>query len=264
MSRKGTITYAPPLVGAKEPTRPGVARLTLVEMRKMVDTRSGKWLMGIIVLLSLAAVVIGVIVGTRADRRFENLFLFSMLPTAVLLPVLGILLVTTEWSQRTALSTFTLVPQRERVAVAKLAAGVAFSVLALVACLTVSAAGNLYLVAADRGSGGWDLAPADVWQALLVVVLSVVMGVAFGMALLSSPLAIVLYFLLPILLTTISGIVRSVQDTMRWLDFNQASSPLIGERLTGEQWAQVATSSALWILLPLALGFLRLMRSELK
>jgi ABC-2 type transport system permease protein len=258
------VTYAPPLVGAKEPTRPGLGRLTLVEMRKMVDTRSGKWLMGIIVLLSVAVVTIGVIVGTRADRRFENLFVFSLLPTAVLLPVLGILLVTSEWSQRTALTTFTLVPQRERIAVAKLLAGLAFSVLSLLVCLAVSAAGNLVLVSLDRGSGGWQLAQADIWQALLVVVLSVVMGVAFGMVFLSSPLAIVLYFLLPIIISAVNGIVRSIQDTMQWLDFNQASSPLIGERLTDEQWAQLATSSALWILLPLVLGFIRLMRSELK
>jgi ABC-2 type transport system permease protein len=39
---------------------------------------------------------------------------------------------------------------------------------------------------------------------------------------------------------------------------------LIGERLTGEQWGQLATASALWILLPLVLGLIRLTRSELK
>ena len=91
---------------------------------------------------------LGVIVGTRADRRFENLFMFTLLPTAVLLPVLGILLVTSEWSQRTALTTFTLVPQRERIAVAKLAAGVAFSVLSLLVSLAASAIGNLVVIAA--------------------------------------------------------------------------------------------------------------------
>lgn len=259
-----TTAYAPPLLDARPPTRPGLARLTLVEMRKTVDTRSGKWLLAIIVLLSLAVVTIGVIVGHRDDRRFENLFVYPLLPVAVLLPVLGILLVTSEWSQRTALSTFTLVPQRERIAVAKLLAGIVFSVLGLVTCITFAAIGNAVCIAFDRGSGGWHLAQADIWQALLAVVLSVVMGVAFGMALLNSPLAIVLYFLLPILISAINGIVRSIQDTMAWLDFNAASSPLIGERLSDEQWGQLATSAALWILLPLALGFVRLLRSELK
>jgi ABC-2 type transport system permease protein len=209
-------------------------------------------------------VTIGVIVGFRADRTFVNLFSFTLLPTALFLPVLGILLVTSEWSQRTALSTFTLVPQRQRIAAAKLLAGIAFSVLSLVISLVMGAIGNLVCVALDRGSGGWHLPAADVGQALLVVVLSVVMGVAFGMAFLNSPLAIVLYFLLPIVVSAINAIFSAIRDTMAWLDYNAASSPLIGDRLTGEQWGQLATSSALQILLPLVVGFVRLMRSELK
>ena len=264
MSTIAPTTYAPPLVGAKAPTRPGLGRLSLVEMRKMVDTRSGKWLLGIIVLLAFARVTVGVFVGGRADRRFENLFIYALLPTVVLLPVLGILLVTSEWSQRTALTTFTHVPQRERIVAAKLAAGVAFSVLAMVSCLAVAAAGNLVLVGFDRGSGGWHLAAADLSQSFLALVLSVVMGVAFGMVFLSSPLAIVLYFLLPILISVVNGVVTAIKDTMAWLDYNAASGPLIGERLTDEQWAQLATSGALWILLPFVIGLLRVLRSELK
>jgi ABC-type transport system involved in multi-copper enzyme maturation permease subunit len=259
-----TAVYAPPLVGAKAPTKPGIGRLTLVEMRKMVDTRSGKWLMGIMMLLAAVVVTIGVVVGHRSDRTLENLFVYPLLPVALLLPVLGILLVTSEWSQRTALTTFTLVPQRERIAVAKLLAGITFAVLGLVTCLVFAGIGNAVVTGFDRGSGGWHLAQADIWQALLMLVLSVVMGVAFGMALLNSPLAIVLYFLLPILISVVNGIVTAIQDTMAWLDFNAASSPLIGERLDGEQWGQLATSSALWILLPLVVGFVRLLRSELK
>ena len=45
-----------------------------------------------------------------------------MLAASVLLPIVPILLMTSEWSQRTALSTFALVPVRERVIGAKLLA----------------------------------------------------------------------------------------------------------------------------------------------
>jgi ABC-2 type transport system permease protein len=258
------VTYAPPLVGASAPTRPSIVTLTLVEMRKMIDTRSGKWLLGIIGLLSVAAVTIGVIVGTSADRTFLNLFLFTLLPTALILPVLGIMLVTSEWSQRTALTTFTHVPQRPRIAAAKVGAGIAFSVLSLITSLVMSAIGNLVVVALDRGTGGWRLPAADLGQSLLLVALSVVMGIAFGMLFLNTPFAIVVYFLAPIVISAITGLVAAIRDTMRWLDINSAQSPLIGERLTGEQWGQLATASALWILLPLVLGLIRLTRSELK
>jgi ABC-2 type transport system permease protein len=257
-------TYAPPLVGAKEPKRPDLVTLTRVEMRKTVDTRAGKWLIGIIAFLSLATVTIGVIVGTRADRSYENLFAFTLLPTAIILPVLGILLVTSEWSQRTALTTFTLVPQRGRIAAAKLLAGVAFSVLALVNSIVLGAIGNLICIVFDRGVGDWQLSGRDLGQALLLVVLAVVMGVAFGMAFLNSPLAIVLYFILPILLSAVGGIVTAISDELRWADFNATTAPLIGETLTGEQWAQLATSSVLWIVVPAVIGYFRLVRSELK
>ena len=44
-------------------------------------------------------------------------------PRCNLLPVVGILLVSSEWSQRTAQVSFTLVPRRPRVIAAKMLAG---------------------------------------------------------------------------------------------------------------------------------------------
>ena len=43
---------------------------------------------------------------------------------SLLLPVMGILLVTSEWSQRTDMTTFALEPHRSRVIMAKLVTGV--------------------------------------------------------------------------------------------------------------------------------------------
>ena len=37
-----------------------------------------------------------------------------------------------------------------------------------------------------------------------------------------------------------------------------------GVDMTGEQWAQLATASAIWIVLPFVLGLVRVMRAELK
>ncbi len=80
---------------------------------------------------------------------------------SVLLPVLGILLVTAEWSQRTALTTFTLVPRRERIIAAKAAAGVALAVAATVVCVAVCA---VVLVHADHGRAGrWQDAALAIW-----------------------------------------------------------------------------------------------------
>ena len=50
-------------------------------------------------------------------------------------------------------------------------------------------------------SGRWDLSPTLVAQAALVGVVGVLAGMAFGLMLQNSPLAIVLYFALPIAVT---------------------------------------------------------------
>jgi hypothetical protein len=60
-------------------------------------------------------VVLTVAFAPDEDRTLKQLFRTTMELTSLLATVLAILVVTSEWSQRTALSTFTLVPRRERV-----------------------------------------------------------------------------------------------------------------------------------------------------
>ena len=86
----------------------------------------------------MVVVVVRLLVGDAADHTFQSVLDVGLQPAAVLLPVLGILLVTSEWSQRTGLITFALVPVRSRVLGAKLAASLVVSVVALVVCLAVS------------------------------------------------------------------------------------------------------------------------------
>jgi ABC-2 type transport system permease protein len=132
-----SVMAAPRLAGAD--SRPRITRLTAVELRKMTDTRAGFWLLATIGLLYAALAVIMLFAADPADLTFRNLFQLMMIPSGVLLPVLGILAVTSEWTQRTALTTFTLVPERSRVAVAKLLAAVALAVASVGVSVAVGA-----------------------------------------------------------------------------------------------------------------------------
>jgi ABC-type transport system involved in multi-copper enzyme maturation permease subunit len=251
--------------------RPSLGRLTVVEMRKMIDTRAGYWLLSAIALLSVAVVVIMLIWGggdgTEGDPDTRNLagfFEASLIPVALLLPVLGILTVTSEWSQRTALATFTLVPERQRVMIAKLAAASAFAALSVLTSLLVSAVGNALGLLLTSADGSWSLSASTVLQALLMQLLNVVMGVAFGMLLMNTPAAIVLYFVLPTALTILASVIDSISKALEWLDLNQTMQPLSTGDISGDDWGKLATSSLLWIVIPLALGAIRLLRREVK
>jgi ABC-2 type transport system permease protein len=113
------------------------ARLTAVELRKATDTRAGFWLQIATAGITLAAVVILLIAGTAQDRALDNVLSLAVQPAAVLLPIVGILLVSSEWSQRTALITFALVPRRSRVLLAKVVAGLLLALAATAACVAL-------------------------------------------------------------------------------------------------------------------------------
>src|ERR1700759_1732237 len=121
---------AMPAGAAGRDTRPSLARLTKVELRKMVDTRSGFWLLFAVVALTVVAVLVKALFAPEDQRTFRHLLSTGLQPAGILLPVIGILVVSSEWSQRTGLNSFALVPARPRLLAAKYLAGI---VLALAA-----------------------------------------------------------------------------------------------------------------------------------
>jgi ABC-2 type transport system permease protein len=239
----------------------GPVRLTLIELRKLADTRSGLWLLIVIALAAAGTVAIQLGFTPDSEQTFRSFFLFGMLPAAVLLPVLGILSMTSEWSQRTTLTTFTLVPARGRVIGAKVAAGVVIAVAATVVTAALAAAGNL-IGAALGGNGDWSIGGALLAQTLLAQVLSMLMGLGFGGLLMNSALAIVVYFALPTLWSVLGATIHGLADVAPWLDLNVASTPLTEGSLTGGQWARLGVATAVWVLAPLVLGTMRAFRRE--
>jgi len=255
------VLTAPPAI-AEQTARPvPLTRLTLVELRKLGDTRAGMWLL---ILIGLTTVgTSAVMLGWSPDEELtlRGFFEFGLLPSAVLLPVLGILSMTSEWSQRTALTTFTLVPGRIRVVAAKLAAGLLIAIASTAATLALSAAANL-LGGALGGDATWRLDGSLLWQGLLMQVIAVLMGMGFGAVLLNSPLAIVTYLVLPMLWTVLGGTIKALGTAAKWLDVNVTSAALAEPGMTGEEYGRLAVSCLVWVLLPLAAGTWRVLKRE--
>jgi ABC-2 type transport system permease protein len=257
------VETAPAAVGGhvSRTKKVGSVRLTLIELRKLADTRSGLWLLIVIALGAVAtsAVILGF--AEDPEMTFAGFFLFGLLPSGVLLPVLGILSMTSEWSQRTALTTFTLVPARGRVIVAKLAAGVLIAVAATAVTLAFAAVGNLLGIALG-GDGSWHLGAQLLGQSVLLEVVFVLMGLGFGALLLNSPLAIVLFFAIPTLWTILGEAVKPLRTVAGWLDLNVTSAALSEPGMTAAQYGRLGVSVAFWVVLPLVLGSARVLRRE--
>jgi hypothetical protein len=239
--------------------RPGLGRLVAVELRKMVDTRAGFWLQVAMVALTVVVVVVRLLVGDATDHTFQSVLDVGLQPAAVLLPVLGILLVTSEWSQRTGLITFALVPVRSRVLGAKLIASLVLAVAMLVMSVAVVAAG--VLVASPGVDGTWSDAAPLIGQSAVYLTAGMITGVAFGAILLASAPAIVVLFALPMAWMAVVSL-SFFADVAPWVSTARALSPMQEEVMSATQWAHVGTALALWMLLPLLIGIWRITRRE--
>ena len=250
-----TLTAPIPVNIAGVHTRPGLGRLVAVELRKMFNTRAGFWLQVATVAMTVVAVIARSVTGDAADHTFASVLSVGLLPAAVLLPVAGILLVTSEWSQRTGMITFALVPVRSRILGAKLIASIVLSLAMLVTAVAVVAAG----VAAVDGT--WSDAGTLIAQSAVYLTTGMVVGLAFGTILLASAPALVALFALPITWTAVASL-SFFAGAAPWLDTRLAVAPLHEEVLSATQWAQAGTALALWMLLPLLIGIWRITRAE--
>jgi ABC-type transport system involved in multi-copper enzyme maturation permease subunit len=239
---------------------PGLDRLVAVELRKMIDTRAGFWLQVAMVTLTVVVVVVRLFVGDATDHTFQSVLDAGLQPAAILLPVLGILLVTAEWSQRTGLITFALVPVRSRVLVAKLIASLVLAVAALAMSIAVISAG--VLVSSPGVEATWsDVAPL-IGQSAVYLTAGVVMGVALGALLLAPAPAIVLRFVLPTAWMAVVSL-PGFSGVASWADCARALGDTTVGVMSAIQWAHVGTSLVIWMVLPLLIGAWRITHREI-
>ena len=189
-------------------------------------------------------------------------------PMAVILPMVAILSVTAEWSQRSGLTTFTLVPHRGRTILAKGIVAVSVAVGSMVLAFTIGALGNLAGAAIAGVDTVWDITAAHMLLIVLGNVLGLMVGFMLGVVMRNSAGAIVGYFVYSFVLPTLSMLLADGQQWFRdlqpWVDFNFAQGQLFDGSMTGEQWANLGVSGAIWLVAPLAVGLAMLMRSEVK
>jgi ABC-2 type transport system permease protein len=247
-----------------------MATLAKVEVRKALDTRAGRWF--VIGILGLV-VVIEVIYSFAADDADKNLQDYLQIPGGVLgyfLPIIIIMLVTSEQSQRNGLVTFTLEPRRARIVVAKFIAGLVLAAAVMVLAFVLALGGTL-LGAATGSSPSWSVDGNLIFNGF---VLSNFIGVCIGFAIatliMNTAGAIVAYFvyslILPIAVGILGALVSSFEDIAPWVEFNTAQLPLFSDDFTptGEEWAQILVSGIIWLVIPLAAGIWRLLRIEFK
>jgi hypothetical protein len=145
---------------------------------------------------------------------------------------------------------------------AKVAAALVLGFAAIVIAIAIAA---LATVIAGTEDGWANIGADDFGKFALLQVSGILQGLAFGLIFLNSAAAIVTYFVLPIAFSIVASLWGALSDIAPWIDLGTAQTPLFSAvDVTGEEWAQVATASAIWILLPFVLGLWRVVRAEVK
>ncbi len=265
------LDTAPPRAGAPTPTtRPGIplSRLISTELRKMFDTRSGFWLMAGIAILALLATIAVIAFSSRDGLTYTSFATAIGFPMTVVLPVIAILSVTSEWSQRSGLTTFTLIPHRERVILAKAIACVGVGVAAIPLAFAVGALGNTAGANIAGIQTVWDLTATNVLTVILANVLGLLVGFMLGVMIRNSAGALVGYFVYSFVLPTLSVLLAASQDWFHrlqpWIDFKYAQGTLIDGTVTSQQWAHLGVAGAIWLVIPLSIGLRLVMKAEVK
>jgi ABC-2 type transport system permease protein len=258
------------VVQARQPVRPiPTARLIKVELRKMFNTRSGFWMLVSIGVLSVIATGAVIIFAPDNAVTYENFATAIGFPMSVILPMIAILGVTSEWSQRSGLTTFTLVPSRGRVIGAKAIATFLVGIVSMAVAFAVGAVGNVAGSALAGVDTVWDISLAGAAQIVLGDLVGMAIGFTLGVVLRNSAAAIVGYFVVSLVLPGILALLAQVRewfyDLQPWIDWNYTQVNLFeGATNTAKEWAMLGSTTMIWIVVPLTVGLLFLRRSEVK
>ena len=111
--------------------------------------------------------------------------------------------------------------------------------------------------------GTWSMSAAIIGQNALSVTLSLVAGIGFGAVLLASAPAIVLFFVLPTAWGAL-GEIHALEGAAKWLDQGRTMADMGERALSGTEWARLGVSCAVWVLLPVVMGFWRVRRQDVR
>ena len=257
-----TMTIPPRTYGAETaPTsalRPiPFSRLVRAEWAKATDTRAARWLLALVALSTAGIMLAPVLAPTSFDQTYASYLRVAAVPLTILLPMVAILMLTGEWSQRSVFTTFTQEPRRIRVVNAKLAASLVLGGGAAVFGGAVTAAG-LGLASASGRALEANLTVGGIAGSLLFVLLNVLAGVALGALLQSSATAIAASFALPAAFALLGAASRLVAE---WIDMSTTFNWVL-ENEWGGHVPQISVSVLFWVVVPLAAGVVRTMRRD--
>ncbi len=230
------------------------SKLVKSEFRKTFDTTTSKTIIGVIIFLTICMFVLSIFRYKEATV-WTSPFVMLSNPSVTLLPIIFILLVCEEFTKGTALITYTFVPDRKKVILAKLSVlMITFSLIIVVLMLLtlissiVSSSMNNYLI-------DWNVSFISLFKLILPLLINLLFGFSIAVFTKESTIALGMYFVIPPI-TVLATQLTNIGKFFKWISLEHSSSLFIGGA-TGVNTLQFICSAVFWVLVPLLLGIYR-------
>jgi ABC-2 type transport system permease protein len=234
-----------------------------IELRKYAGTRGGRAVLVIVGGLAVALAVIGALVVDGEPLAVSRALTYPMTMLEIGLPVVVVLLFTSEWSTRDVVQSFVLRPRRGVVlrskcvaAVIIVAAGLALGLVTTVLALGVRA------FATDTPISLAGVAGTDGAMTRSMFTAALYAAFATGIGLLVARTAIALVIYLGAITVVETMLALSLGERSDWLSLGQAVGKISAAEVHAADLPSLATSVGLWIVAPLVVGWAAFMRRE--
>ncbi|WP_148061151.1 hypothetical protein [Frondihabitans sp. PhB188] len=230
-----------------------------------MDTRASRVLLAVMVALGVGAALL----ASQGGARLSEFVGSASLPLPLLLPIVAVLATTGDWTHRSALTTYALVPHRQTVLGARVLAAIALVLATAFAITVLSVSAFLVLHWGDWTVFDGPALRVSIWSVFAFSLAAALSGVAMGSLLLNTPLAIVVTMVVPIAydiavtprLPVVGEWFSSLGFSL-WLTEPQWTWLSPTDELTGV--GPALTSLVVWVCLPLLLGAVRQVRREVR
>ncbi|HET6988225.1 MAG TPA: ABC transporter permease [Kribbella sp.] len=236
-------------------------KLVTIDLRKSLNTRSGRALVAAILLVAIAAISWQLTHLPQGPAGFDGFLGAASTGVFLILPVIGVMAMTSEWTQRTALTTFTLSPRRVRVQLAKFVSAIVLSAVVMTVVVLFAFAGTALAGAVTDHTTSYAGMGGLLAGTYLTNALNVVMGAAFGAVIAQTAVAILVYFIAPTAWALAGPAL--FKDNANWLDVFGAFGRIAERDLHG-MLPETLTAVGVWIVLPTIVGLWASSRREVK
>ena len=267
-----TAATTPLLTGSRSAIAPiSFSRVLAYEFRKSVSTRASRWTLATAIAGTIATAAILYLSLLLTDFDTTQHFTWIQLAhsttdsflgiaeiSKILFSLFLILMVTTDWTNRSIMTTYTLTPRRGWVLSAQLIVALTYIAAFWALHLGLGALVAGLLSPSQNVDINWSVTLWDVVGLLVGNLGYPMFALAMGIAIMSVPAAIVAWVMLDVLM----NVFLTISEAGQWSYLIAALRTAATDPNTATNWAHVATSAVLWLAVPAVIGIWRSLRRE--